>query len=72
MTSREKLKQEILMREPRYTEADRKKLTVVLDGDYFELLERMCLLSDNSKTNLIRIALDGLADRIGRQAVYPS
>ena len=71
MTTRDRLKQEILSRSPRYTEEDRKKLTVVLDGEYFELLERLCLISDNSKTNLLRIALDELADKIGRTQLYP-
>lgn len=71
MNSRIKLKEEILNRPPRYTEEDRKKLTVVLDGAYYELLERLCLLSDNSKTNLVRIALDGLADTVGLDEIYP-
>ncbi len=68
---REQLKQMCLMKEP-MDETARKKLTVVLDGGYWDLLERLCLIKDVSKTNLVRIALDLYADSVGRERIYPA
>lgn len=68
--AREEIKREFLKQLPRYSPDERLKLTVVLEGDYFDLLERLCVKGDSTKTNLVRIALDELADKIGRGNLY--
>jgi hypothetical protein len=70
MGRREELKQMVLMKKP-LDEETRKKLTIVLEGGYWDLLERLCLVEDQSKTNLVRIALDFYADKVGRERLYP-
>jgi hypothetical protein len=68
--AREEIKKEYLKQSPRYSQDERLKLTVVLDGGYFDLLERLCVKGDSTKTNLVRIALDELADKVGRTNLY--
>jgi len=46
-------------------------ITVELTPQWADLLVRIVLLEGTSKTAVIRKALDGLADQIGSNVLYP-
>jgi hypothetical protein len=47
------------------------RITVELTPQWADLLVRIVLLEGTSKTAVIRKALDGLADQIGSNVLYP-
>ena len=50
---------------------ERRKLTIALTTSYHDLLHRLAIVESDTRTGIVRKALDAYADTLGEEVIYP-